>query len=199
MGYCSPSWVSDYNWAAMVSYRQGGPNNVVVAEGQGGGEGLLIWGRLTPAGLVLEPAFVVDVPAALPAPGPHRIELIGPAGNLVRSIPFRAAEVHDLPGGPEEAFAFVLPVDRTTLIELGSVRLQSGGRVTERRVDRTEPAVAIVTDPRGGSRIRWDASRVPMLLVRDGATGQILSFARGGEVRLPVLPSRIRLTRPEMK
>jgi hypothetical protein len=25
MGYCSPGWVSDYNWSAMVTYRQGGP------------------------------------------------------------------------------------------------------------------------------------------------------------------------------
>ncbi|MGQ0704511.1 MAG: CARDB domain-containing protein, partial [Gemmatimonadales bacterium] len=27
LGYCQPVWVSDYNWRAMVAYREGGPNN----------------------------------------------------------------------------------------------------------------------------------------------------------------------------
>lgn len=200
MGYCSPEWISDYNWSAMLSYRQGGPNYVGEAEGRrGGGAGLLVWGRLTPSGPVLEPAFVLDAPVTLPAPGPHRIDLIGLAGEVLRSIPFRAVEVHDVPTGREEAFAFVLPFDRGTRIELAAVRLVSGGRVVERRVDGTEPAASIVSDPRGGAIIRWDATRTPMLLVRDGASGQILSFARDGEIRVPVPPTRVRLARPEMK
>jgi hypothetical protein len=32
--------------------------------------------------------------------------------------------------------------------------------------------------------IRWDAARFPMVMVRDAASGQILSFARGGAARL---------------
>jgi hypothetical protein len=40
-----------------------------------------------------------------------------------------------------------------------------------------------VTVSRAGTgrlALRWDASKSPMLLVRDPATGQVLSFARGG-------------------
>jgi len=158
-----------------------------------------VWGRITASGPVLEPAFVVDAPAGLPVAGTHRIELLGPAGEILRSIPFRAVEVHDLPGGREEAFAFVLPLDRGTGIELGAIRLISGGRVVERRVDGAGPTVSTVSDSRGGAIIRWDATRTPMLLIRDGASGQILSFARGGEIRVPVSPARVRVTRPEMK
>ena len=33
-------------------------------------------------------------------------------------------------------------------------------------------------------RIRWDASRAPVVLVRDPATGQVISFARGGQADL---------------
>ena len=49
MGYCSPAWVSDYNWNAMVTYRQGGPNNAPPSGGTGAG--LLVWGRITAAGV----------------------------------------------------------------------------------------------------------------------------------------------------
>jgi hypothetical protein len=29
MGYCDPDWVSDFNWSAMVAFREGGPDNSV--------------------------------------------------------------------------------------------------------------------------------------------------------------------------
>jgi hypothetical protein len=32
----------------------------------------------------------------------------------------------------------------------------------------------------GRIALRWDASKSPMLLVRDPVTGEVLSFARGG-------------------
>jgi hypothetical protein len=33
----------------------------------------------------------------------------------------------------------------------------------------------------GGVAIRWDAATNPMIMVRDPDTGEVLSFARGGE------------------
>jgi len=34
----------------------------------------------------------------------------------------------------------------------------------------------------GRTQIMWDAKSYPMALIRDAATGQVLSFARGGSV-----------------
>lgn len=48
-----------------------------------------------------------------------------------------------------------------------------------------EPAAVELRDgPAGRVRLRWDASRAPVVLVRDPATGQVISFARGGQVDL---------------
>jgi hypothetical protein len=37
----------------------------------------------------------------------------------------------------------------------------------------------------GGVAVRWDAAAHPMIMVRDGRTGEVLSFARGGNVIVP--------------
>lgn len=195
MGYCSPDWVSDYNWAAMVSYRQGGPNNIVAVQ-QGTGRGLLVWGRITPGGPVLEPAFVIDAPIALPAPGAHRVEALAADGTVLLQRSFAAVPIGDLPGGTEEGFAFVLPLERALELEMTRLRVVGPSGTAEWRpaAPAEEPAYQLTRDAQGRGVVRWDAARFPMVLIRDAASGQILSFARGGEVRLPATASRLRLT-----
>jgi hypothetical protein len=193
MGYCSPDWVSDYNWSAMIGYRQSGASNSVgLPSGQAGGRGLLVWGRITPTGPVLEPAFEVDAAVSLPGPGPHRLDAIGVDGSVLFSVPFSGTELADLPSGPEEAFAFVVPLD----LELAGLRITVAGRTVSLRAGRTEvpPVTSLARDASGRAVLRWDTSRYPMVLVRDAATGQVLSFARGGELRLPMAGGRFQLT-----
>jgi len=197
MGYCSPNWVSDYNWSAMIAYRQSGASNSVgLTSGQAVGRGLLVWGRVTESGPVLEPAFVVDAPGSLPAPGPHRLDAIGTDGSVLLSVPFDAVPLADLPTGREEAFAFVLPLDRGLELELRSLQLTVQGRTVTQRSGAADapPVTSLSRDPGGRALLRWDAARYPMVLVRDVATGQVLSFARGGEVRLPTTGGRFQLT-----
>ena len=186
MGYCSPRWVSDYNWEWMVAYRGSGPSNVVAA-GMRVTRGLLVWGRIGPDGLVLEPAFVVDAPPSAAPPGSARLELLAADGSVLRMQDFAPMEVADLPGGREEAFALVVPLDRAAELELASVRVTAGGRSAMRRAGPDAPPVGVTVDrdPAGRIVLAWDVSRHPMVLVRDGDTGQILSFARGGRVTLP--------------
>ncbi len=195
MGYCNPDWVSDYNWAAMVSYRQAGPNNIV-AVGQGTGRGLLVWGRITDRGPVLEPAFVVDAPLVLPPPGPHRLEALASDGTVLYRRGFSAVPVGDLPTGVEEGFAFVIPLERAMELEMTTLRVVAGGRSAEQRAGAPSdnPGFDLSRDASGRAVIRWNRAAFPMVLVRDAVTGQVLSFARGGEVHLPVTAGRLRLT-----
>jgi hypothetical protein len=152
---------------------------------------LLLWGRITPAGPVLEPAFEVDAPYTSPEPGPHRIEGFDAAGRSLFSVDFATAEVHDLPTGSEEAFAFVLPAEQARPDELAALKLHARGRT----VVRGSPQLSLPLHrlSRDGT-LTWDATLHPMVLVRDAASGEILSFARGGAVRLPPAALRIDAT-----
>jgi len=194
MGYCEPDWVSDFNWSAMLSYREGGPaNSVGQSVGRSVGQGLLVWGRITSAGLVLEPAFVVD-DAELRAPpsGPHRIVALDASGGEIFSIPFSASEAADLPTGREEAFAFVVPAERAVAATIAELRLVSGGRsVSLKSGTSSAPAPRFTRGTDGRGVLLWDASHHSVVMVRDAATGQILSFARGGSVRLPPAIGRV--------
>ena len=185
MSYCAPNWISDYNWSAMVSYRQSGPNNAPPSAGAGAG--LLVWGRITPAGVVLEPAFEVPASGAAPQPGPNRLELLDASGGTLQSVAFGSAEVADLPGGREEHFAFVVPLGSAAQQSLSGLRVVAGGRSAARASAApagADPAVLLSRPAAGQVELRWDGARFPMALVRDAATGQILSFARGGAAHL---------------
>jgi hypothetical protein len=181
MGYCSPDWVSDYSWSGMVGYREGGPNTTAPAVGAT--EGLLIWGRLTPDGIVLEPAFRIAVrPEHLPEPGPHRVELLDDGGQVLSAARFAGQPVGDLPGAPEEHFAFVFPVASAVESRITGVRVIAHARTaTQRTVSgSTEPDVVVTRRSESGIEVRWDGARYPMALIRDARTGEVLSFARGG-------------------
>jgi Peptidase M66 len=186
MSYCSPNWISDYNWSAMIAYRQSGPNNAPAPGSVGAG--LLVWGRITPGGIVLEPAFQVPVAnVALPRPGANRLDLLAADGSALQQIPFEASEVADLPGGTERHFAFVLPLNGQVQQGLAALRVVAGGRSATRSATAppgADPALQLSRPGPGQLEVRWDAGRFPMVLVRDAATGQILSFARGGVARL---------------
>lgn len=186
MSYCGPNWVSDYNWSGMMAYRQGGPNNV--PNDGGAGSGLLVWGRVTPAGIILEPAFQVSA-AGTPPPrtGSNRLELLDADGSLLQRIPFETAEIPDLPGGPERHFGFVIPLSAGLQARLAGIRVLAEGRSALRSTGAAggaDPAPVLSRPNPNQIDLSWDAARFPVVMVRDAASGQVLSFARGGAVRL---------------
>ena len=196
MGYCHPSWISDYSWKGMLTYRERGPNNAPQASSAD--SGLLVWGRVTSRGIVLEPAFRVAARAdLLPVEGPNRLELMASDGRVLRSTRFDATEVADLPGGEERHFAFVLPLDAPTERSLAGLRVLSGQRSASR-----VPAPNPSPDPESELsrvngeqvQVRWNAARYPMVMVKDATSGQVLSFARGGSARLWARSSDFQLT-----
>jgi len=185
MGYCWPNWISDYNWSAMVAYRLGGPSNS--PDGGAPDGGLLVWGRITPAGVVLEPAFRVPLAAwAAPQPGANRLELLAADGSLLRAYSFEATEVADLPGGTERHFAFVVPLTaelRTGLVGFRVIAGSQSGSRSSTGAAGADPSLVLSSPNDSQIDLRWDAARYPVVLVRD-AGGQVLSFARGGVARL---------------
>jgi hypothetical protein len=106
-----------------------------------------------------------------------------------------ADQAHD-----ERHFAFVIPLSRlgayarlqvrggfASAVRASRAAERAGARATDRlAVLREQPAPGAAATREAGERIRlrWDAATYPMALVRDAATGDILSFARGGDVAL---------------
>ena len=51
--------------------------------------------------------------------------------------------------------------------------------------ERRDPDVAVDRMEGNRVRLRWDGERFPMAMLRDPQTGQIVGFARDGEMVLP--------------
>jgi hypothetical protein len=188
MSYCSPLWISDYTYKAVMSYRALFGNGATTSGAPQ--HGLLVWGRVGANGVVLEPSFEVDAPASMPPQsGAYTVRGTDDAGGEVFSISFDGVEIDHVPG--ERHFAYVVPLAANGR-KPAMIRLSANGREAIRRGVptaalsgasataiaslRTLPAVA------QRSRLQWDASSYSMALVRDPATGQVLAFARGGQI-----------------
>lgn len=197
MGYCEPKWVSPYTWGRILDWRAAAPSVMATPVAQGGAEdGLVVWGRLTPDGLILEPAFR-SVPTAqgAPQPGSWLVEGFDRAGMLLFRQPFAPMEVPHLPGGREEHFAMVLPLGAARADRIARLRVSSPLHVVERVSGWTpavvEPDAEVRAMQAGARRVTWREERYPMVIVRDAASGEILGFGRGGA--LDVLSGAARL------
>lgn len=184
MSYCSPEWVSDYTWNALVNWRASFPLAAPVAATAAPGDGLLIWGRATPSGLILEPAFPAPInPGSLLVTGAWQVEARDATGQLLASARFDAAEVVDLPTGPESHFAAVLPLPPGTTDQVASIRVSGPAGVVVRNAGTagSPPPDPVATTLAGvRRRITWDASRFTAALVRDPVSGDVLAIARNG-------------------
>jgi hypothetical protein len=153
-----------------------------------------VWGQITPSGVVLEPSFEIDAPPSLPTrAGPYQIRATDAAGRETFSFSFAGDEVDHLPN--HRLFAFVVPL-AAGQARPAAIRLLANGRESVRRssllpgplgnapMTPAPPRLSRIGGPR--SRLEWDSKAYPMALVRDAATGQILSFARGGRLDIAV-------------
>ena len=162
MGYCDPSWISDYHFTNMLRFRLhtaagGGLSSLVAAPARS----LLLWGGVDAGGTpFLEPAFLVEAPASLPhSTGEHRIMGRNGVGDELFSLTFEMLEVADGDGG--SSFAFVLPVQPAWDGRLAGITLSGpGGSVT----------------------LDQDSDR-PVSILRNPRTGQIRGILRGSEAR----------------
>jgi hypothetical protein len=194
MSYCNPDWVSDYFYEEVLDYRQtyGGmaaPGRVEPS--------LLVWGRVEGNQITVEPAFEISTRPVLPSGGgEYLLEGVGPSGDRLFSMTFQPTSVPDGKGG-EGHFAFAIPIRLLDRDQLSGLRVSGGGRLPAFAESRVGPeTVAAPTPevtPRAGSvvEVTWDAQSFPMALIRDPASGGVLSFARGGAISLPVTSDEI--------
>ncbi len=190
MSYCEPEWISDYTYKAVLQYRLRGDGGTSSDTRAAAAEpSLLVWGRMDGERAVLEPAFEITTRPSLPSePGPYRVEGLDAAGAVLFSLPFRGARLAEVNEDMRQ-FAFAIPTRLAKTDRLERLRLVGPGVSAERRAvpaapGRVAPAAALRRRSGGEVRLEWDAARRPMALVRDPATGEVLSFARDGGAAL---------------
>lgn len=189
MGYCDTSWISDYTFTGVLAYRAAQVQSAASAPGGSRQRGLLIWGRIGPGGVVLEPAFDVDAPARLPHErGPHRLEILDDSGRVAWSAAFRGEATVDAPSN-EEHFAFVVPVASLGERPASRIRLVTAGRRVELSA-RDSPIAAddfsAVARRVSATKLTltWRAGAARGVLVRDARTGAVLALGRSGKLDL---------------
>ena len=152
MSYCG-SWIGDYHFTKALRYRlvDEGPPASAAAE-----RSLLLWGgQSADAVPYLEPAFLVEAPAALPdSAGEYRISGRSNDGGELFALRFAMPETAD--GDGSSSFAFALPVRPAWQGNLGSITL---------------------TGPDGSFTLDGD-SDIPMAILRNAQTGQIRGILR---------------------
>ena len=185
MGYCRDQWISDFSYVGMLNWLQAYPS-LPMTGSAGMQPSLLIWGRIVDGEPVLEPAFEINARPERPVAGSYRVLALDENGAEILAVSFGAERIADVPGD-QETFAFTIPKSALGGRILGSLRLVARGKTVT-----SAPAGAVVADSRAAItrtgpravRMRWDASRFPVVMVRDPVRGHVLSFARGGEATI---------------
>jgi hypothetical protein len=199
MGYCNSTWISDYTYVAVMNHRLG---STFATTGRPAAatqprRGLLVWGRIEHGRPVLEPAFEIDAPPALPTrPGPHRLRALGPLGETLTELAFDGEPVADAADSSARHFAFVVPLSLLNGRSLSRLVLTAGGASVERRA-AFQGAIdgAEVSRNRSG-RIRVEARNplVQGVMIRSAATGRILAFGRDGVIDLASQVAEVEVT-----
>jgi hypothetical protein len=152
---------------------------------------VLLWGHIANGRAVLEPAFQITTRPSLPKlRGPYSVEATAADGSRLFTLSFEATPSADDPKGSRH-FAFAVPLDQARAAGLGSLRLTGPGigfaavSQSAKRL-QIETVADTVTARReaSGVMLKWNAVAHPMIMVRDPDTGEVLSFARGGNARV---------------
>jgi hypothetical protein len=204
MSYCTPRWTSDYTFDGISEWRRNDPRAVFegganLAASAHTESGLLVWGQTDGhGGATLNPAFALTATPALPtSTGPNTVRALAADGSELFRLSFEGVPVEDGHDPHERHFAWFVPLDAdriATITKLELVTPAAAAAVVRApapdaaAVDAASlPPVRVDRAAGGRVRVRWDAGRYPMALIRDSATGHILSLARHGDVNVAAL------------
>lgn len=216
MGYCSPVWISDYVYHSILDFRQASPygsappdvlDGALDADPSGVQDCLLVSGRIHNGHVELDPALQVRMePTPLDRKAPHGSRLIqgrDPSGGVVFQISLPLLRVaDDIPGSVDRHFLAAIPSKGFPMEALAELRvLGDSGPEAVRWSSNTLPLKSgAVRMPQAWShgegevRLTWNAIAHPLVMVRDASTGEVLSFARGGDVAIKTSAARLELT-----
>jgi hypothetical protein len=198
MGYCDPKWIGEYTYRGVMNYLLAPSPPVLGVANQPEQSTLLVWGHIRNGVPTLEPAFQVNTRPSLPGRGgPYTLTGHATDGGTLFTFSFTPNRVADATENREN-FAFAVPLSSTRAARLASIRLSGRGRETVLAATQvagaaTAAAVEVSRAASGGVALRWDATAHPMILVRDPATRQVLSIARGGDVELATARPQLEL------
>jgi Metallo-peptidase family M12B Reprolysin-like len=197
MGYCNPQWISDYSYTQILDFM-GAPTKALSTAST---SCILVWGRVHDGELILEPAFLVQARPHLPSRrGDYRVDARDVSGGRLFDLSFDLPPVADHPNGQEGAFAWTVPVtarQASALYELEARGPQSRAVQRSRNQDIGGPArrapYFLERVSSNELHLEWDASVHPVVIVRDPATREVLSFARGGSMKVRSRLSEVQL------
>jgi hypothetical protein len=196
MGYCNNKWISNYTYQGVLNYLLApSPPLLSSVASQAIQPCLLVWGHIHEGELVLEPAFQVSTRPSLPArPGPYSLEARADDGTSLFGFSFTPDEVADGQIS-QQNFVFAVPLSAAGANQLSSLRVAGQGREAVAKVQAGLGADSVQVRRVSGGRLglRWNAATHPMVMVRDPDTGEILSFARGGDVEVATSKTRVDL------
>ena len=190
MSYCDDAWISDYTYKGVLDFvatSQAAPASAVLPLQRS----MLIWGRIRNGEPYLEPAFVLDAHPVQPSTaGTYQVQGVDKDGVVLFSQAFDPTTVADQRGGNDSHFAFAVPMSDVVQSRLVALRVLGRGREFVRTATTPIAQGVAPAAPQGlvpswqgqEAAITWDTLAVPLVMVRDAATGQILSIARRGRV-----------------
>ena len=198
MSPCRPRWTSDYTFGGILDWRRSDPLAAQpgwageVLESDAPTSGLLLWGRITQAGVFLNPAFAFQSrPILPPVGGPNQLKGYSADGRELFNISFEGNQVMCVTCPSERHFAFFVPlsnpdIDSLVRVEaltpVGTAAMASPA-VDPDTVGRPTPRPTVSVETLPGRRLRFDwteSDRYNAALIKHRDTGRVLAIARDG-------------------
>ncbi len=188
MSYCSEEWISDYTYERMFQHRE--INGSVVSTTEREEDVLLVRGSIRNGAVTIDPVFAVRARASVPNGGPNSLELRDASGRSLYRAAFTGMAIEHVGDGTDEHFLFTIPRAALGATELAAVRVTARGMSSELRAPTTpalrlEGRASAVRRSNGSLQISWSDPAARALIVRDAATGQVLTIVQGTEAQLP--------------
>jgi hypothetical protein len=187
MGYCTPVWISDYNFARLIALAPTIATAPPASLRALPEAGWLVSGTVAQGTLHFNPVLQVDAPASAgTGVGPYRVTGLAADGSRVFTLQFAPTPVGDAAEPTLAQFAFVVPATGAQALD----HLDGDGPLVHTTL-HASAAAFLARDTVGVQatrltpqtvRLRWATDQYPMLMVRDAATGAVLSLAQGGDV-----------------